>query len=77
MPMSDGFSQECVIPAGLGLHEFDHRPPRVHIIGTEEHARFELQCDLGGIRLLSHIGFQPAQLKQIEAYFTTSAKLAT
>ena len=46
----------------------DHRPPHVHVIGTEEHARFELQCDVGEVRLLSNIGFQRAQIRQIEAY---------
>jgi hypothetical protein len=35
----------------------DHRPPHVHVIGTEAHARFELLCDLGHVQLLSNIGF--------------------
>ena len=36
--------------------------------GPGKHARFELQCALGGVRLLSNIGFQLAQIRQIEAY---------
>jgi Domain of unknown function (DUF4160) len=43
----------------------DHHPPHVHVIGTEEHARFELLCDLGHVRLMSNIGFGQSQLKQI------------
>ena len=46
----------------------DHLPPHVHVIGAEEHARFELLCDLGQVRLLSNIGFGLRQLKLIEAY---------
>ena len=46
----------------------DHRSPHVRVIGTAQHARFELQCDAGEIRLLSNLGFQLAQLRQIEAY---------
>lgn len=34
----------------------DHRPPRVHVVGAEEHARFELLCDLGHVQLISNIG---------------------
>jgi Domain of unknown function (DUF4160) len=29
------------------IYPNDHRPPHVHVIGTEAHARFELLCDLG------------------------------
>lgn len=46
----------------------DHRPPHVHVIGTQEHARFELLCDLGRVRLLSNVGFRLAQLRQLEVY---------
>lgn len=46
----------------------DHRPPHVHVIGTEQHARSELLCDLGRIQLMSNIGFGISQLKQIEGY---------
>lgn len=46
----------------------DHRPPHVHVIGAEQHARFELLCDLGRVELLSNIGFQRSHLKTIEAY---------
>jgi Domain of unknown function (DUF4160) len=46
----------------------DHRPPHVHVIGTEEHARFELPCDLGLVQLMSNIGFGLRELKQIERH---------
>ena len=46
----------------------DHHPPHVHVIGTEEHARFELLCDLGHVQLMSNIGFELSQLKQVERY---------
>ncbi|MFN0304752.1 MAG: hypothetical protein ACKVQU_30840 [Burkholderiales bacterium] len=38
------------------------------MIGAEEHARFELLCDLAQVRLLSNIGFGLGQLEQIETY---------
>ena len=50
------------------IYPNDHLPPHVHVIGVEEHARFELLCDLGQVRLLSNIGFGLGQLKLIEAY---------
>ena len=50
------------------IYPNDHRPPHIHAIGAEEHARFDLLCDLGQVRLLSHIGFSLGQLKPIEAY---------
>ena len=34
----------------------DHRRPRVHVVGAEEHARFELLCDLRHVQLISNIG---------------------
>lgn len=46
----------------------DHRPPHVHVIGTNEHARFELLCDLGQVQLLSSIGFGTGSLKQVAGY---------
>ena len=46
----------------------DHRPPHVHVIGAGEHARFELLCDLGHVRLLTNIGFSHRQLTQIASY---------
>ncbi len=45
----------------------DHRPPHVHVIGAEVHARFELLCDLGHVRLMSNIGFDQSQLRKITA----------
>ena len=50
------------------IYSNDHRPPHVHVIGSEEHARFELLCDLGGLRLLSNVGFRLTQIRQIAAY---------
>ena len=61
-----------VLPAFEGwrvvIYPNDHLPPHVHVIGAEEHARFELLCDLGQVRLLSNIRFGLGQLKLIEAY---------
>ena len=48
----------------------DHRPPHVHVVGAEEHARFELLCDLGHVQLISNIRFGVSQLKQIERYLS-------
>ena len=48
------------------IYPNDHRPPHVHIIGSTEHARFELLCDLGFVRLLSNINFTLSQLRLIE-----------
>lgn len=53
------------------IYPNDHRPPHVHVIGTQEHARFELLCDLGQVRLLSNIGFILGQLRHIETYLVT------
>ena len=52
----------------VAIYTNDHLPPHVHVIGAEEHARFELLCDLAQVRLLSNIGFGLGQLKQIETY---------
>ena len=50
------------------IYPNDQLPPHVHVIGAEEHARFELLCDLGRVRLLSNIRFGLGQLKLIEAW---------
>ena len=50
------------------IYPNDHRPPHVHVIGVEEHARFELLCVLGQVRLLSTFGYGLGQLRQIETY---------
>ena len=50
------------------IYPNDHLPPHVHVVGPGEHARFELLCDLGRVRLLSTIGFGLGQLRLIEAY---------
>ena len=46
----------------------DHRPPHVHVIGAEAHARFELFCDLGQVQLLSSFGFTQNQLRRIAGH---------
>ena len=53
----------------------DHRPPHVHVIGPIEHARFELLCDLGRVRLLSNINFTASQLRHIENRLLINLKL--
>lgn len=50
------------------IYTNDHLPPHVHVVGTMQHARFELLCDLDQVRLLTNIGFGLGQLRQIEAY---------
>lgn len=50
------------------IYTNDHRPPHVHVIGPQEHARFELLCDLNQVRLMSTVGFSLAQLRLIESY---------
>ncbi len=50
------------------IYTNDHRPPHVHVVGAEEHARFELLCDLRQVQLMSNIGFALSQLKHIERY---------
>jgi Domain of unknown function (DUF4160) len=61
-----------VLPALKGwrvvIFTNDHRPPHVHVIGAEEHARFELLCDLGQVQLMSTIGFSLRQLQLIADY---------
>lgn len=49
------------------IYPNDHRPPHVHVVGPTEHARFELLCDLGLVRLLSNINFSLSQLRLIES----------
>ena len=53
------------------IYPNDHLPPHVHVIGAQEHARFELHCDLGQVRLLSNIKFSLSELKLIETYLLT------
>ena len=53
------------------IYTNDHRPPHVHVLGPDAHARFELLCDLGQVRLLSNIGFSLKALREIEAYLLT------
>ncbi len=50
------------------IYPNDHRPPHVHVLGPTEHARFELLCDLGQLRLMSNISFTLNQLQQIATY---------
>ena len=50
------------------IYPNDHRPPHVHVIGTKEHARFELLCNSRQVELLDNIGFTLTQLTQIESY---------
>jgi Domain of unknown function (DUF4160) len=61
-----------VLPALKGwrvvIFTNDHRPPHVHVIGAEEHARFALLCDLGQVQLMSTIGFSLRQLQLIADY---------
>jgi Domain of unknown function (DUF4160) len=63
-----------VLPSFRGwrvvIYTNDHRPPHVHVIGSSEHARFELLCDLGQLRLMSNIRFTLAQLQQIAKVLT-------
>ena len=50
------------------IYPNDHLPPHVHVIGAQEHARFELHCDLEQVRLLSNIRFSLSELRLIESY---------
>jgi hypothetical protein len=43
----------------------DHRPPHVHVLSFQEHARFELLCDLQRVALISNLGFTYAQINSI------------
>ena len=52
------------------IYPNDHRPPHVHVLGVEEHARFELLCDLARVKLCSQKGFTLQQLRQLAAYLT-------
>jgi hypothetical protein len=56
------------------IYTNDHRPPHVHVIGPVEHARFELLCDLGQLRLMSNIRFTLSQLQQIANYLAKHLK---
>lgn len=46
----------------------DHRPPHVHVIGVQEHARFELLCDLEQVQLMSSTGFSLSHIRLIAHY---------
>lgn len=50
------------------IYTNDHRPPHVHVLGVEEHARFDLLCDLSRVKLNSSHGFSKAQLKSIDIF---------
>jgi hypothetical protein len=50
------------------IYTNDHLPPHVHVMAADVHARFELFCDLGQVRLMSNIGFEMRQIQQVEAY---------
>ena len=39
------------------IYPNDHQPPHVHVIDGARSARFDLLCDLGGVRLMSTSGF--------------------
>jgi hypothetical protein len=52
------------------IYPNDHRPPRVHVIGADSHARFELLCDLGQVRLMDQVGLSYRQAQSIAAYLT-------
>ena len=52
----------------------DHRPPHVHVMGVEEHARFELQCDLEQLQVMSNVGFSLQQLQSIATYLQANLK---
>jgi Domain of unknown function (DUF4160) len=61
-----------VLPAFKGwrvvIYPNDHLPPHVHVIGAQEHARFELHRDLPQVRLLSNIRFSLSELRLVESY---------
>jgi len=50
------------------IYPNDHRPPHVHVIGTDEEARFELLCDLVNVKLMTNVGFSQNQLNQVQTY---------
>jgi hypothetical protein len=50
------------------IYPNDHRPPHVHVVGVEEHARFELLCDLQRVQVMSNVGFTQRQLQSVARY---------
>lgn len=56
------------------IYPNDHRPPHVHVLGPEVHARFELLCDLGQVKLLSYVGFSHSQLQALAIYLFKHVK---
>lgn len=50
------------------IYTNDHRPPHVHVLGSQEHARFEPLCEQGRVRLMSSVGFSLSQIQPIGAY---------
>jgi hypothetical protein len=56
------------------IYPNDHRPPHVHVIGAQAHARFELLCDLGRTQLMSNIGFTRSHIQLIFAYLRKHLK---
>ncbi len=52
------------------IYPNDHRPPHVHVVGINEHARFESLCDLGTVKLMSNIGLTYAQVQVLATYLS-------
>lgn len=50
------------------IYTNDHRPPHVHVVGPDEHARFELLCELGRVHLMDAHGFSGKRLQEIARY---------
>ena len=57
------------------IYPNDHRPPHVHVVGINEHARFELLCDLGMVKLMSNIGLTYAQVQVLVAYLSKHVQM--
>ena len=49
------------------IYPNDHRPPHVHVIGTEAEAVFVLVCSDGVTRLLRSVRFSVSELNKIAA----------
>lgn len=56
------------------IYPNDHRPPHVHVMGVQVHARFELLCDMGKVQLMSNVGFTQSQIQLIAAYLVKHLK---
>jgi hypothetical protein len=52
------------------IYTNDHRPPHAHVLNGNDHARFELLCDLKRVKVLSNSGLKQSQLNQLAAYLT-------